>query len=243
LFVHKWGDGPSVVLIHGAVLGGRESWRAQRPLTERWTLLAPDRPGHGRSPNARQDFETEAPLIADQLFAEPVHVVGHSYGAIVGALATARKPEMVRSLTLIEPPATRVASGNPVIDKWAEETNALFSDPGDDLREVLRRFFRMAGVPLPVPDPLPEPLERGTRALIGARPPTEAELPLTELAGSGVPCLVVSGGHHDGYEAVCDVIARETNAERAVITGAHHLVPDTGDPFNRRLEAFLREAA
>jgi pimeloyl-ACP methyl ester carboxylesterase len=181
-------------------------------------------------------------MVADQLFGEPVHVVGHSYGAIVAALAAARKPEMVRSLTLIEPPATRVAKGIPVVDEWAEETRALFSDPGDDLRAVLGRFFRIAGVHLPVPDPLPEPLERGALALIGARPPTEAELPLTELARSALPCLVVSGGHHEGYEAVCDVIAKETNAERAVITGAHHLVPDTGDPFNRRLEAFLRES-
>lgn len=225
------------------MLGGRESWRAQRPLTERWTLLAPDRPGHGRSPDARQDFATEAPIVAQQLLKEPVHVVGHSYGAIVAALAAARKPQMVRSLTLIEPPASRVAKGNPVVDRWAEETHALFSDPGDDLRALLGRFFRVAGVHLPVPDPLPEPLERGTRALIGARPPTEADLPLTELAESELPCLVVSGGHHEGHEAICDVIANETNAERAVITGGAHLVPDTGDPFNQRLECFLRESS
>jgi pimeloyl-ACP methyl ester carboxylesterase len=204
--------------------------------------LAPDRPGHGRSPDARQDFLAEAPLISDQLLDAPVHLVGHSYGAIVGALAAARAPEMVRSLTLIEPPATRVARGNPIVDRWAEETEALFSDPGDDLRAVLERFFQVAGVNLPVPDPLPEPLERGTRALIGARPPTEAQLPLRELAASAFPCLVVYGGHHEGYEAVCDVIATETNAERAVITGADHLVQDTGNAFNERLEALLCEA-
>jgi hypothetical protein len=150
---------------------------------------------------------------------------------------------MVRSLTMIEPPATQVAKGNPVVDRWADETGAVFSEPGGDLRVLLGRFFRVAGISLPVPDPLPEPLERGTRALIGARPPTEAELPLTELARSAFPCLIVSGGHHEGYEAVCDVIAKESNAERAVIPGADHLVPDTGDPFNRRLEAFLRESS
>lgn len=53
------------------LLGVRETWRAQRPLTERWTLVAPDRPGHGQSPPARQDFEPEAALIADQLLDEP----------------------------------------------------------------------------------------------------------------------------------------------------------------------------
>jgi pimeloyl-ACP methyl ester carboxylesterase len=242
LYVHEWGSGPRVVLVHGVVLGGRESWRAQRPLTERWTLLAPDRPGHGRSPDARQDFETEAPLVADQLLQEPVHLVGHSYGGIVAVLAAARRPESVRSLTVIEPPAAGVAAGNPAVDEWAEALRALFADPGDDLAALLRRFFDLEGVEAPIPDPLPEPLERGARALATARPPTEAELPLAALAESGIPMLVISGGHHEGYEAVCDVIAAETTAQRAVFQGAGHLVPETGDPFNRRLEEFLVES-
>jgi pimeloyl-ACP methyl ester carboxylesterase len=239
LYVHRWGSGPSIVLVHGVVLGGRESWRAQRPLTERWTLLAPDRPGHGRSPGGHQDFETDAALVRDQLLAEPAHLVGHSYGGIVAMLAAAQRPDAVRSLTVIEPPATSVAAGDPLVDEWTAEMEAIFSDPGDDLPTLLGRFFEMAGVDLPVPEPLPEPVERGTRALIDARPPSEAELPLEELAGTGIPCLVVSGGHRERNEIVCDVIANQIGAQRAIIPGAAHLVPDTGDPFNRRLEEFL----
>ncbi len=122
------------------------------------------------------------------------------------------------------------------------ELRTLFADPGKDLPALLGRFFRVAGVPLPVPEPLPEPLARGARALVGARSPTEAELPLDAIADSGIRCLVISGGHHEGYEAVCDVIAEKSNAERTIIQGAAHLVPDTGDPFNVRLETFLRTA-
>jgi pimeloyl-ACP methyl ester carboxylesterase len=203
--------------------------------------VAPDRPGHGRSPDARQDFEAEAPLIADQFLGEPVHLVGHSYGAIVATLGAASRPEEVKSLTLIEPPATGAAKGNPAVDAWAEQLDSLFSDPGDDLSALLARFFELEGVHMPVPQPLPEPLERGARALASARPATEAELPLGAVAAAGLPCLVISGGHHEGYEAVCNVIAEQTDAQRAVIRGAGHLVPDTGDPFNRRLEEFLLE--
>ena len=181
-------------------------------------------------------------MIADQFLTEPVHVVGHSYGAIVAMMAAASRPASVKSLTLIEPPATRVARGNPVVDEWAARLDGMFAEPGDDLSALLARFFELQGVLAPVPQLLPEPLERGARALVGARPATEAELPMGAVAAAGLPCLVVSGGHHDGYEAVCDVIADQTDAQRAVIRSAAHLVAETGDLFNRRLEEFLLES-
>lgn len=74
LYAHQWGAGPRIIFVHGGLLGGREAWRAQRPLTQRWTVLAPDRPGHGRSPQARTDFEPEAQLIAEQLLDKPAHL-------------------------------------------------------------------------------------------------------------------------------------------------------------------------
>jgi pimeloyl-ACP methyl ester carboxylesterase len=239
LHQHRWGTGPTVVLIHGVVLGGREAWRAQRPLADRWTLIAPDRPGHGESPDAAQDFEAEALLIAEQLLGDPIHLVSHSYGAIIATLATAHRLDSVKSLVVVEPPTTRVATDNRAVAEWASELDSLFSDPDGSLPRLLERFFRTACVPLPVPDPLPVPLIRGARALVGARSPTAADLPLAAIADAGIPCMVVSGGHHEVYEAICDVIAASTNAKRAVIPGAAHLVPDTGEAFNRELEDFL----
>ena len=107
MFVHQWGQGPEVVLVHGAVLGGRECWRGQRPLTERWTLRAVDRPGHGRSPAVgRQDFEAEAALLAEEVLDRPAHLVGYSYGGLVAMDAAVLRPDAVLSLTLVEPPAT-----------------------------------------------------------------------------------------------------------------------------------------
>jgi pimeloyl-ACP methyl ester carboxylesterase len=243
LHVHEWGEGPRVVLVHGVVLGGREAWRAQRPLTERWTLLAPDRPGHGKSPDAPQDFESEGHLIADQLLDEPGHLVGYSYGAIAAMLAAAERPEHVWSLTVVEPPAMSVARGMAAVDRWEAETRAVFaSASGEDLPSLVGRFFDVAGVPLPVPDPLPEALERGARALVGARPPGEAEIPLAALHAAEFPMLVISGGHMDGYELVCDAIADGTGAAREVLPGLAHLVPDQGAPFNELLDAFMTEA-
>ncbi|MFI6096296.1 alpha/beta fold hydrolase [Lentzea sp. NPDC051213] len=241
LHVHRWGQGPRVVLVHGAVLGGREAWRAQRPLTERWTLLAPDRPGHGQSPPARQDFEPEAALVADQLLDEPSHVVGLSYGGIVSMYAAAARPENVLSLTIIEPPASGVARGVAAVDEYAASVRSLIELAADPV-ETLRRFFVVAGVPVEVPDEPHETLLKGIRQLLGARPPDEAEPPLSALRAAAFPILVISGGHGEAYEVICDTIARETGAQRAVCKGRDHLVPEAPG-FNAVLEDFLSRAA
>ncbi|PNE16202.1 alpha/beta fold hydrolase [Amycolatopsis sp. BJA-103] len=243
LHVHQWGSGPRVVLVHGVLLGGREAWRAQRPLTERWTLLAPDRLGHGKSPDGVQDFEVDAGLIAEQVLDEPAHLVGLSYGAIVAMLAAARRPEMVRTLTVVEPPATGVVRGDEVVDAWDGELRQLLAGSLDDPREVFEAFFPLAGVPLPIPDPVPETLRRGARALLGMRPPGDAEIPLDVLASADFPMLVITGGHRQEYEIIADAIADRTGADRDVVAGMSHLVPDTGAPFNDRLESFLNHGA
>ena len=226
--------------MHGVLLGGREAWRAQRPLTERWTLLAPDRPGHGKSPDGVQDFEVDAELIAEQLLDEPAHLVGLSYGAIVAILAAARRPEMVRTLTVVEPPAAGIVRGNEVVDAWDAELRRFLDGPLDDPREVFKAFFPLAGVPLPIPDPVPETLRRGARALVGMRPPGDADLPLDALAEAGFPMLVVTGGHRPEYETIADAIVEGTGARREIVRGMGQLVPDTGAPFNELLEGFLK---
>jgi pimeloyl-ACP methyl ester carboxylesterase len=231
-----------VVLVHGIILGGKYAWVEQRPLAERFTLVAPDRPGHGdTSADGRQDFERDAVLVADQLLDEPSHLVGLSYGAIVAALAAARRPEGVRSLTLGEPPAWALVPDDPEVVAYGAR-RPIPEDADADPRRILEAIFDYLGIDLPLADPLPAPLEQGARALIGLRHPGEAQLPVDELAAADFPKLVVSGGHNHAFEAVADRLAEGLGAERAVIPGAGHLVPSTGAPFNARLEAFLRSA-
>jgi pimeloyl-ACP methyl ester carboxylesterase len=236
MHVHRWGSGPEVVLVHGAVLGGREAWRAQRPLTERWTLLAPDRPGHGQSPPARQDFEAESTLVATQLLDRPVYLVGMSYGAIVSMYAAAIRPENVRSLTLVEPPSTGVARGEPIVDAYGAAVREIIESTDLEPIEAIRRFFAVIGVPLAVEEPLPPVLEQGIRQLLGARPPDEADPPLEALRAADFRVLVVSGDHLPANEIICDTIAERTGGERAIVAGNGHLVPDAGEPFNKLLE-------
>jgi pimeloyl-ACP methyl ester carboxylesterase len=104
----------------------------------------------------RSDFEEDARDIA-QLLGDGAHLVGHSYGAIGALYAAALVPLAVRSLTVIEPPAWRLA-GNAV----TEARTAAFAAMRRDVepRAFLEAFHRMvnSGFP-PPPDPLPPELE------------------------------------------------------------------------------------
>ena len=53
LDVERLGDGPPVLFIHGSVVRAALTWRKQRELAERWTLILPNRPGFGKSPATR----------------------------------------------------------------------------------------------------------------------------------------------------------------------------------------------
>jgi pimeloyl-ACP methyl ester carboxylesterase len=242
LHVERWGEGPPVLLVHGAVADGRATWREQRPLAERWTLTVPDRPGFGENPPVeRVDFDVDAPLVAE-LLADGAHLVGHSYGGVISLLASARRPEAVWSLTVVEPPAFGVARGNPEVDELVERLREHWRSGPRDAEAFLRGFLRLVGSATDPPSPLPPPLQRGAEMLLVERGPWEAEIPLDELAGASFPKLVVSGAHDPAFDAVCDVLEQWLSAERAVIPGAGHSVQRTGAPFNERLEEFLLSA-
>ncbi len=233
------GAGPRVVLIHGNVMNGPLLWSEQRPLAARWRLEVINRRGFGQSPPTdRQDFDVDAQDIAD-LLADGAHLVGHSYGAVGALLAATKRPEAVRSLTVIEPPLFRLARVHPAAEAISERLQALEKTGPKEPEAYAREFLETVGSGTPLPSPLPPPIEQGVRVLMSGRGPWEAEVPLEALRKAAWPKLVVSGGHSPGFDAICDVLERELQAQRAVIPGAGHNVPRTGAPFNTRLEAFL----
>jgi pimeloyl-ACP methyl ester carboxylesterase len=243
LEVERLGEGPPVLFVHGDIVGPSLTWRKQRELAERWSLIIPSRPGFGASPSLeRNDFEVEAPMFAE-LLGDGAHLVGHSYGAVIALLAAAQRPEAVRSLTVSEPGSLRVAEGTPVVDEMIANGERLFSHASEIPSEDFLRFFRGgAGSAYETPDELPEELLQGVELLKRERPSWEAEIPLERLAAAGFPVLILSGGHSPAFEAVSDSLADSLSAERAVIPGRGHTVPSTGAPYNERLEAFMRAA-
>jgi pimeloyl-ACP methyl ester carboxylesterase len=232
-----------IVFVHGSVVGGRGTWAAQRPLAERFELVVLERPGFAPNPPVdRVDFEADAVLVAE-LLEQGDHLVGHSYGGVIALLAAAARRDALASLTVIEPPATRVAEGDPAVSAFAAAGAALYGSASRDEPEVfLRQFLRAVGSEFEPPSPLPPDLEQGARALAVERGPWEADIPLGELATTRFPKLVVSGAHHAAFDAICDVLERELSAERVVLPGYGHVV-QRHPAFNSVLTDFVERAS
>jgi pimeloyl-ACP methyl ester carboxylesterase len=230
-----------LVLVHGSVTNGAMTWGAQRPLAERWELVVLDRPGFPPGPAVdRVDFETDAGWLTELL--EPGdNLCGHSYGGVVALLAAARFPAL-GSLTVIEPPATRAAAGVPAADEFGAGAERSWREGPDDAETFLRGFLQAVGSDWDPPTPLPTPLVQGAEALRRERGPWEAEIPVAALRALPFPKLVVSGAHHAAFDAICDALERDLDAERVVLPGAGHAV-QRATGFNEALAAFLERAA
>jgi pimeloyl-ACP methyl ester carboxylesterase len=238
MHVEVVGRGPRLVLVHGSVGFGMEAWAAQRRLADRFTLVVPTRSGYPPNPALdRIDFEDQARELAELV--EPGdHLVGHSYGGVVSLLAAGQRPEALRSLTVLEPPAFGVALGDPAVQEFLA---AFEPDYPRDPMGYLELFLPLVGSAIRIPDPLPPPLEAGARAAIAERFPNEAVIPFETLRAGGFPILVVSGAHHPAFDAVCDVLERELGAKRAVVPGAGHSIA-RAPGFNDVLVQFLERS-
>ena len=236
------GQGPRVLLVHGSIVPGWQTWHAQRPLAEAFRLVVPHRTGYPPNPPLeRIDFEAQATEIA-ALIEPGMHVVGHSYGGVVSLLAAALVPDRVRSLAVIEPPAFGLARGNPAVEELIGRVAALSADADLSPRDFFLRFAGLVGATPSLPDPLPPEMVAAAQATRVERPPWEARVPFEVLTDAGFPRLVFSGAHSPAFDAVVEVLARHLPAERVVISGAQHSVQRTGEPFNARLRAFILAA-
>jgi pimeloyl-ACP methyl ester carboxylesterase len=226
--------------VHGSVVNAELTWNAQKPLAERFDLVAPNRRGFPPGPEVeRIDFEDEAQWF-EQLLEPRTHVLGHSYGGVIALFLAARRPELVRSLAVVEPPAFGIARGRDGVDAYVERLAALWEEP-EEPEPFLRAFLATIGSPAPR-GRLNAGMLQGARMLRVERLPWEADVPLAELKGAQFPILAVSGGHEPAFEAVCDVLAEQAGAERAVLPGAGHRVQRLGAPLNELVTAFVERA-
>jgi pimeloyl-ACP methyl ester carboxylesterase len=97
--------GPPVVFVHGLFGQGKNWTTVAKGLADRHRVTLLDLPNHGHSPwTDRVDYLDMARLVADELeqLGEPATLVGHSMGGKVAMQLALRRPELLRSLVVVD---------------------------------------------------------------------------------------------------------------------------------------------
>ena len=169
------------------------------------------------------------------------HLVGHSYGGVIALLAAARRPELLRSLTVVEPPALRVARGKPA--RWTRsprERGAVGARPARSrgVPARLPRRGRRAAPTARSPRSPPGRANADGRALsVDGRDPARRARRRRRSRSSSSPGRTA---RRSTRSATCSKL--RLDAERAVLPGAGHAVQRLGEPFNDVLADFVERA-
>ena len=141
-----------VVFVHGAGSFGAAAWPKQHGMALDYDALFLRR--HGFDPVAEpleSDFAADAAIVlralADDGRGEAGgHVVAHSQGAIAAMMAAVERPDLVQSLTLVEPACLSLTAELPATAAHRALMQPLFDvrhhlSDDDFQREFVRRAF------------------------------------------------------------------------------------------------------
>lgn len=237
-----WGQGARQVLALHCSLAHAGAWSRLAAALPGVTLTAPDLPGHGRSADwtgARDLHETAtgvAIALAERIGA-PLDLIGHSFGATIALRVALERPDLLRSLVLIEPvlfSAVRQTAG-PEFTDFAAGYAAVNAVIGQDPAQAAALFHgvwghgRFADLPAAQRDYM----TRRMGLVAGQNPVLLEDLPgLTapgRLESLALPVLLLEGAESPPViGAIQQVLAaRLPHARRQIISGAAHMLPIT----------------
>ena len=128
------GIGEPVVFVHGIPTDYR-AWNSQiEPFSSKYQVIAYSRrlaqPNQNSMDYDKSTIETNsADLVGliEQLGISPVHLVGHSYGGFASAFCASTNPQLIRTLTLIEPAVSTILLKN--LKSKSEFLGLLLANP------------------------------------------------------------------------------------------------------------------
>lgn len=227
------GDGPPVVLLHGA-FGGADTWALQTPalVAAGYRVHAPERRGHAHTPDADgpityQVMAEDTIAYLDQIVAGPAHLVGWSDGSVVGLLVAMQRPDLVVRLVLIGQYYNSSGKASNGFDQFMAQHQ-------DQAMEILRGGYDLISPDGPEHFPL---VFEKMLALISSEP----DMDLGSLASVHSPTLVMQGDRDDVTIEHSAAVVRSISAARlAVLPGTHALPIEDPVTVNALLISFLR---
>jgi pimeloyl-ACP methyl ester carboxylesterase len=116
VYSQTFGQGARKALALHCSLARSSAWSGMASrLADRVTMTAIDLPGHGQSPDwdGVEDYTALCARVGSAFITEPVDLIGHSGGAVAAMQIALARPEMVRTLTLVEPVLFAAAADTP----------------------------------------------------------------------------------------------------------------------------------
>lgn len=238
--------GPRAVLALHCSLAHAGAWSGLVDHLSGVTVTALDQPGHGRA--ADWDGVTDLHGLTTRLSVElaehlgdgqPIDVLGHSFGATVAMRMALERPDLIRSLVLIEPPlfAAARAGGSAAFAPFQVEHLAVAQALADRRRQDAAEMFHGLWGNGAVFTNLPARQQHYMMDrihFIAAQNPfllhdTAGLLRYMGLESLGIPVLLVEGAASPAIVgAVQDELARRLpRVARLVVPGAGHMVPIT----------------
>ena len=251
------GGARPVLALHCSLAHGGQ-WEGLAGYLEGVSLLAPDLPGHGMSVpwDGVSDLHGESARLAIGLAeaAGQVDLIGHSFGATVALRVALERPELFRSLVLVEPVlfAAARAAGAASYKGFAAGHQAMTKAMAEArLDEAAQLFLAQWGDGTAweslsdrrrqsVKDRLPQIAAQDAVLLEDAA----GLLGWMRLEALGIPVLLLEGAHSPPI--IADIHAalaeRLPQVRRAVIAGAGHMSPVTHPkPVALAIQAHLDE--
>jgi pimeloyl-ACP methyl ester carboxylesterase len=248
------GDGPeTLVFIHGLMLASG-SWHHQvEAFADRYRVLTFDLRGQGRSEMTPDGLDldnlaADAAALIGALVEGPCHLVGFSMGSFVAMRVAARRPELVRTLTLIGPSAEAEEAENLPRYALLIRLVTLFG-PGLVIGPLMKILFGDTFLKDPAARPVRAHwrryLRRLPRSLARAAAASAGRAAITgELASITAPTLVVSGTEDRPVSpAKAQAVADGIDGARFVAIQAtgHAVMLERPGAFNRLLADFLED--
>lgn len=207
-----------VVFVHGLGSFGAAAWPKQHGMALAYDALFLRRHGFDAAAEpVGSDVATDVAIVINALAdTGGGHVVAHEQGAISAMLAAIERPDLVYSLSLVEPACLSLTAELPATASHRALMEPLFDvrsqlNDADYQREYYRRAFSAETGGLDTPE-----ARRSARRLRLQAPPWEAPLHIVP----GVPTLVLTGGWEPLYEEIAGYL-QETGALRRVAAGGH----------------------
>ena len=240
---HGVGDQPAH-FIHCSLASSRAWLPMMAEFEQELSSTAIDMPGHGRTemPVAGVDLQVQAANASIALIEQadgPVHLIGHSYGGTVALRIAVERPDLVRSLVLVEPVFFAILddAGNPEYARLMEVEHSFgkYLETGD-LPRATEAFVGVWGVRNEWQNMPDERRQKITSRIWFISMQADSiihrnavRISLQDVKKIQVPTLLMRGSEspeivHHINDTLCSAMQ---NAQQTVVKGAGHMVPLT----------------